>query len=94
MALAIAEAVSSMQRAHADDAVAIHAEMQTPTTDCPTSTWTVVAETACGGVILDPSDFITIAVHGLLTNEKRLGPADDDVYRRLVGKLRQDSRDV
>jgi hypothetical protein len=65
MALAIAEAVFSMQRAHADDAVAIHAITQTPTTECPTSTWTAVAESACGGVILDPSGFITIASHGV-----------------------------
>ena len=37
------------------------------------------------------SDNLLLAV---LTNEKGLGPADDDVYPRLVGKLRQDSRDV
>jgi hypothetical protein len=65
MALAIAEAVSSVQRAHADGAVAIHAVTQTPMTECPTSTWTAVAGSACGGVILDPSGFITIAGHGV-----------------------------
>ena len=37
------------------------------------------------------SDNLLLAV---LTNEKGLGPVDDDVYRRLLGKLRQDSRDV
>jgi putative drug exporter of the RND superfamily len=166
MALALAEAVFSMQRAHADDAVAINAVAQTPTTECSTSTSTAVTESACGGDILDTTsgarrrgvfgrlgDFVVrwpVFVIGawvtaatvlsvmfppltqiarehpvemmpanapaavtaqrmaeafhesgsdnlllaVLTNEKGLGPADDDVYRRLVGKLRQDSRDV
>ena len=30
----------------------------------------------------------------VLTDEKGLGPTDEDVYRTLVGKLRQDTRDV
>jgi len=30
----------------------------------------------------------------VLTNEKGLGPADEDVYRTLVDKLRQDTRNV
>src|SRR5262249_34766853 len=30
----------------------------------------------------------------VLTNEKALGPADEQTYRTLVDKLRQDTRDV
>ena len=30
----------------------------------------------------------------VLTNENGLGPADEDVYRTLVAKLRQDTRNV
>jgi hypothetical protein len=65
MALAIAEAVFSMQRAHAGDAVGSNGVTQTPTTEYSTITWTAVGESICSGVILDPSGFIRIAGHGV-----------------------------
>ena len=90
-----------MQRAHADDAVAIHPVTQTQTTECPTSIWrpavAIVREQPVEMMPANAPATVTAQRMAEAFHESRsdnLGPADDGVYRTLVGKLRQDRRDV